>query len=356
MKTHTHTHTTTTYTIPGTEIEVELPFEPSPIMHYREPLVRITDDKIILGYLADDSDCENPLESDEGMGHIYEARRHGNTLSDYCDALGLRHDGGGPDLDLVPEEDVVAEAHRRLLADQGHEGLAVKARDYCLANGWDLVEGEGDLKYITRCLDSINELTPVIDIPTIQLDLWREGRKNGTIGSKYAVMLDVYEHGGISYSVSGEGMQCQFDTAKNGAVWVPNDCCLDEIKRRGAVYRKGRIYPGQRSDSWAVLHSPLNNVRSSAPFDSWGQAFEYLQALDVEPMHTQDEAEHIAARELAGQAAETYTDWCNGNCFITVVATYDKDGTETDYDTICGFVGADYAYEALVNDYFPKED
>ena len=31
-------------------------------------------------------------------------------------------------------------------------------------------------------------------------------------------VLDVYEHGGIAYSLTGGGMQCQFDTARGGAI------------------------------------------------------------------------------------------------------------------------------------------
>jgi hypothetical protein len=31
-------------------------------------------------------------------------------------------------------------------------------------------------------------------------------------------VLDVYEHGGIAYSLAGEGHQCQFDTARGGAI------------------------------------------------------------------------------------------------------------------------------------------
>jgi hypothetical protein len=217
MKTHTHTytHTSTTYTIPDLDIEVELPFTPDLIMEYKEPLVRITDDKIILGYLAHASDCANPCEDDNYMGHIYDCRRHSRTLKDYERALGL-----------------------------------------------------GDF--------------------------------DGEPRNPYAVLLDVYEHGGISYSLSGQGAQCQFDTARGGAVWVPSE----ELKKE----------------------------------------------LDL----TVADAAQVRARELAAQAAKTYTDWCNGNCYGVVVVTYDKEGTEIDHDSCWGYIGTDCAYESL-QDLFPKE-
>jgi len=295
----THTHTRTTYTIPGTEIEVELPIMPDDIMLYKEPLVRITEDKIVLGYLAHDEHCENPLEN--GAGHIYDCRRHSRTLDDYCAALGLRRDGGGLDLELVPEEDVVKECLRRIEADPE---LFSKALAHCYDH-WEPKgqDEETDAEFVGRCLDSIDELTPILDVGAVNLEMWHAGRKNGTIGNPYAVMLDVYEHGGIAYSLSGDGMQCQWDTARAAAVWVPSKALIPEIE-----------------------------------------------------IHADAETRANRARELAKEAADQCTDWCNGNCFSIVVVTYDKAGNETDHDICSGFVGDDYAYKALCNDYFPKGD
>lgn len=44
-----------------------------------------------------------------------------------------------------------------------------------------------------------------------------------------AVILDVYSHGTDHYSVSGEGMQCEWDTARGGAVWVPAPDLIDHL-------------------------------------------------------------------------------------------------------------------------------
>ena len=79
----------TFYTIPGTDIEVELPYEPDCVMEYHEPIIRVTDDHIEVGYLAHDDSCENPLADDDYAGHIYEARRHGPPLRDYDRELAL---------------------------------------------------------------------------------------------------------------------------------------------------------------------------------------------------------------------------------------------------------------------------
>lgn len=253
------------YTIPGTDIEVELPYAPDCIMEYHAPIIRITDDHIKVGYLAHDDSCENPLADDDSAGHIYEARRHGPTLRDYERELAL-----------------------------------------------------GDY----------------------------EGRER----NPYAVLLDVYEHSGIAYSLNGEGMQCRFDTASGGACWVPSKALRDEIKRRGAVYQKGDVNE-LRDGTFEVrtLREDLlgydDTVRPH--FQHRYEAFELL--IQLEPLHWRDlaTAEQIAARELAKQAAEQYTDWCNGRCYGVVVATYDKSGEAVDHDACWGYVGDDSALDAL---------
>lgn len=234
----------------GTTVALELTFGMSDTMAYKDVLTKTGDDRITIGYLVDDSDVENPLENDEYMGQIYDCRRHSRTLGDYEKALGLRD--GGPDLDLI---------------------------DHMLPD---------DADYASR------------------LAMWKAGREAGTVGNPYAVLLDIYEHGGVSYSVSGGGMQCQFDTAHGGAVWVPSEALKVELDERAAT--------------------DLPSAQEKA-------------------------------LELAAQACTTYTDWCNGNCYGIVVATYDNEGNSVDEDDVCwGFIGDDNAYEALKDDYFPKEE
>lgn len=210
MKTTSRTRTTHTYTVPGPNIEVELPVEPSGAMSYKDAIISLdlVTGQIHVGYLADDRDCANPLEDDAYAGQIYEARRHGPTLRQYEEARAV-----GP------------------------------------------------------C----------------------EGQKP----DPYHVLLDVYEHGGISYSLNGEGQQCQFDTARAGALWVPSD----ELRKE-------------------------------------------LDALPKDQVQAR-------ARELAKSAAEQYTAWRNGDCYVVVVVTYDKDGAQLDWDSVGGYIGADAAYAEL---------
>lgn len=60
--------------------------------------------------------------------------------------------------------------------------------------------------------------------------------------------VDVYEHGLISYSLSGTGPQCDFDTARGGAcIAIPNDYTNPEEAARGILqdytdWCNGRVY------------------------------------------------------------------------------------------------------------------
>lgn len=341
----------------GTTVALELPYPMSPAMGYRELLTKTGDDRIIIGYLADDSDVADPCQEDAYMGHIYSCQRGSSTLKDYEQALGLRD--GGPDLELVPEEQVVEEAIRRILAD---EDLKAQVLAYCDKHWPNKPDGGYINDFIKECLDSINELTPVIDVPALQLEMWRAGRKAGTIGNPYAVLLDVHEHGMVHYLVNSGGQQ-DFDVARCGAVWVPSAELVEYIKDRGRTYQKGYVNKVNFQDeTWYEIMlwaSPHNGTANSMPggraHPYWRSAFTALHDLDAPKLHTQRQGEMHAAEELAAQAAATYTDWCNGNCFGIVVAEYDNAGGFVGHDTCWGHIGDDDAYAAL-QDNFPTEE
>lgn len=342
---------------PNGGLSLELPQPMSSIMDYRDVLVKITDEKVVLGYLVDDSDCENPLEGWDGMGHIYDCRRHSSTLRDYEDVLGLRD--GGPDYDLVDEQAVVEAAQAAIFAD---DDLYEKARAHCLKY-WGSEDDEGTLPadFIRSCLDTANELTPVVDLDPYYHSLWCEGRLNGSIGNKHAVLLDVYEHGQVCYSVSGTGPQCRWDNAVGGAVWIPDECCVEEINRRAPAYMTGHISENRMYGkklymvrTWARF-GEFDDIVHQA-FENWGDAFNYLDSLPG-GVYNQPllDSEYQAARELAAQACSVYTDWCNGNTYGVCVATYDLEGNFIEDDAVYGFIGDDDAYSSLQHDYFPKE-
>lgn len=118
---------------------------------------------------------------------------------------------------------------------------------------------------------------------------------------KMVVPLSYYEHGLCLWDVvDGERIgQCpdpQWDQVAFAGVWVPDDCCRDEIKSRSR--KQHRKY-------------------------------------------------HSVAIELAKQCCETYTDWSNGNCYGYIIERYNAQGQFQNQEDSCwGFIG-DYAKEEL---------
>lgn len=56
-----------------------------------------------------------------------------------------------------------------------------------------------------------------------------------------AILIDKYEHSGISYSIHGEGHNCKWDTSSCHAVWYPDACILDELKEYKGKSRKEKL-------------------------------------------------------------------------------------------------------------------
>jgi len=112
-----------------------------------------------------------------------------------------------------------------------------------------------------------------------------------------AVRIDKYEHSGVSYSVKGEGTQCKWDTSNSWAVWYPDNCLLEmlkEIKNKNAQRKK--------------------------------------------------------AIEYARQACELHNQWANGEAYIIVKETFNKEKKNIDYDNIGGYFGYESSLKALENE------
>ena len=111
-----------------------------------------------------------------------------------------------------------------------------------------------------------------------------------------AVKIDKYEHSGITYSLSGEGRQCRFDTSHTWAVWLPNACLLEELKK----------YKGQARRKKCI--------------------------------------------EFAKQAIEVFNAWANGDVYCIVKETYNKDKSYYNHDIVGGYYGLEYAEKGLLTD------
>jgi hypothetical protein len=353
-------------------MEERLDIQPSPIMSYQDAIVKkISDKKYLFGYLADDQDAENPLAEWDGVGRIYSAHRDSDTHREMQEALGLNSDWC-KDYELVYETEEFRK-HWLLLA-ASHEEF----QSWCVENGRPPLEtakldayfrnkarrfwrenNGADAPYLYS-EDSIWMFEEVCEIA--EDAAYNELRDAGKIGDPDAVVLDCYEHGGVAWSVSGEGMNCPFDTAQGGGVWVPDDCTREEIQNRGEkVYAFGHVVKSTRNGYAYKIDQDFGSVESMR-FETWGEAYEALQrhiklhnlkcpAANVQAEALKEKGRSRARTEIARSCVDLYNDYLNGRVFGIVIAKFElNDDGEPEFvedDAVFGYYGDDDASDSL---------
>lgn len=367
------THQTQEFTLNNGE-EVELEFEYTPA-DWEEPVIKQAGNYIIFGYLSHDDDCGNPLDDCDGMGkiHHHPRSRYGRRDSDYFEVLGLDSYG-----DPIVDEDKVQDLWReRVMAlPLRHFHIADKAvrarirerwyqgRDYraqlreALAN-----EEAGDYNMWQMCRygewskldlpsDLISDLAETLD-DLVHWDWDTIRRECAEPGDPDAVLLDLYDHSGVQWSVSGSGMQCRFDTSRGEAVWVPDQYARDEIMRRAPVYDYAWIEEKARFNESriAYLLNYGDEKNGALVSDDWADLFKKAEEIAAECKARGEaprfDGRRLAALELAEQALEKYNDWSNGDCYGVIVQVHELDGTLVKEDACWGYIGSDYAEETL---------
>ncbi|PPC99613.1 MAG: hypothetical protein CTY35_03490 [Methylotenera sp.] len=110
------------------------------------------------------------------------------------------------------------------------------SHDDCAQDPLESCDGSGNIYSAHRSSRSHAEMQDALGLDSD----WEPNLDS--IGTPYAISLDVYDHGGQVYSISGTGTQCQWDTARGGAVWVPDECCLAHIMTQPESERKAMAY------------------------------------------------------------------------------------------------------------------
>lgn len=352
----------------GENIDLEIPHKPSDY-NDGDPIVTKVGNKLELTYLVDDSDCENPLESCDGEGRIYTARRHAGdeVHAAMQKAFGLNSDWNR-DFGLSGVATVLSE----LILNELKTEKAMRAKLYRIAKKY----GTGKLSEIIK--SACTYYDPYYDASSVFTDhftknvythhlgeseaetmnwlgellegntdkAWELGRERGLVGNPLAVPLDIYEHGGISYSVSGSGMQCRFDTSRGAAVWVPDNEAVNNIKINAAkklgveitVVSHGCVGILPEHNKPCVL-----SVKDKT-FNDWVSAADYALS-HFNPAIALSVQQDVAV-EFARGSVELYNDWNNGNCYGIVSATYEEqegDWVMLEDDSIYGYIGYDNA-------------
>lgn len=212
-----------------------------------------------------------------------------------------------------------------------------------------------------------DNLEPLADLFTeSQVEAcWDEACSAGEIGNPFAVELDIYEHGGVAYSVSGTGMQCRWDTSRGGAVWVPDEDALDNIK--SSVLSELGIGEVKWFGACGSETDPLN-ARYSLDGENWigeGMGWKWREAQDqmikassakVSPEKLKSLMQAEAVR-YCKSILEDYNNWANGYAYGVVMYVIDRETgerIEADDDECWGYLGSQCAEDELESSMLAK--
>lgn len=329
----------------------------------------------VVGRLEYDEYCENPFEASCCMGYVvgrgkYQTRHHDE--SELFEALGLNR-YGDPDFDLDPVVERVrvkygawvesiSEVNVEVLGLSDEitvEDMKRWLGDLQLREDFEISDYVWDALPYDALPHNFHDLSLKLeDWPELELDwedAWQEARAAGEVGDPDAVMLDVYDHSGLHWSVSGGGMQCRWDTTSGAGVWLPDESARKEIQRRAYVYDHAYIEESGRGTN-RVFKVINRHGHTLATYSEWGEAFAHANEIAnlcvKSGIPGTGWGRTIAVEELAESSLETYNAWLSGDCYGCIVEVFELDEDEDEgalvEDESCwGFIGEEWAEDEL---------
>jgi len=331
-----------------------------PISPDIEERMVVLDRYIIAGGLAYDhwGDVTNPCENN-AFGNIYHygSRSNRDELCNYYAALGFDRHGNKN----LSDRAVVSRIAKHVMKELGThlsilkemlECLRATKRPVskeCLVSVIQLALEEGGLEsafnyiiedlYGTGSVDQLCEITqsrlqPLSDLfsKSMAEACWDQTFAAGEVGAPLTVVLDIYKHGNVAYSVSGTGRNCQFDTSRGAAVWVPDQYAIDNIRSSvllelGVGQVKWFGVAGSKTDPLHARFTSDGLPIRRTKFDSMMRA---------------------QAEEYCKDVLEEYNDWANGNIYGVLCYVIDRStGHVIDDDESWGHLGTKYAEDQL---------
>lgn len=286
MKTRTHSYVE----VSGVECEVQFAAVEG------TELTRQVNGQIVVAYLVHDEYYEDDCDC---MGELLSFHRHSKDIERGLEALGRT-------LDFEPDLDAVWVNHESVATQRYIEIVSKIDGIYeDLKPDFDQAEGESDEDFIKSALTldcddawSWEDVRDEDAMRAVLTEMWDDPQYRP--GDKDAQLLAVYSHSGEHWSLSGEGMQCRWDTSNRAGTWVPDDC----------------------------LRSQLDDDEKAGK-DRQAQARIYAQ-----------------------QFLDNYNEVNSGQVYGCVVETFDMEGKRLEEDACWGFVGFQYAQECLKDEYF----
>lgn len=369
-------------TLGGEELDVKTMFGKVP--EIEERLVVLANHIIVggLDYSTAGSE-ENPMTDCDGNGSIAHYGRRGNAQEhrDFYEAIGYTSDG---EIDL--EHDAVTENLARfvctsveknrsvmttlshLLRSQGKDATwknvlhvlsdTINRSNYIYAMD-DITEVFTGIRYWNDARDrypNLFEIYVLISEDTAK-KMWSVALETGDIGNPYAHFLDIYEHGGTAYSMSGTGSGCHWDTSSRSAVWIPDDIAMANIVGANLTLEldNNQQFSGraQRFEGEKTYYSYTkdNGVSWVGKYRTeWDAMDAMIHSCSVEVRLQILNEINKRSYTYAKAVVEEFNDWVNGRIYDPVVYVLDRVSGEIKEDLCEAFstiIGYKYAEEAL---------
>lgn len=220
--------------------EYRLDADITPVCEWIDPIMRRVGDKVVFAYAVVDDNPGSPAEWDGEGEVVFMSNRHSSAKEqrEALAALGLDEDGE-PDIEAIREEMLAqwigADPARHLeIAKLAYEQQGDDWKyddDECLVSDYHPAGCADILWNEFRDADWPNSAPIYKEWYKFAIEEWQRRRAAGTIGVKYTQVCDVYEHSGIHVSLSNTRNYPdeQWDVARGGAVWIPDQCAIDNI-------------------------------------------------------------------------------------------------------------------------------
>jgi hypothetical protein len=266
------------------DLELRLQDEPED-----EVLIQKVEGKgYVVGYLTTDPDCENPLDSCDGEGHVYSAHRHSSTHAEMQAALGLDNEWkktGKRNPLAVP------------LDCYQHSGTvwAVAGTRSFPDDQWDVAHGGGVWVPDSSCEEHINSV----------------------------YLLQLLPKGSVHVNFRGSRAFIDIKVGTDlGAAPFPTADTPDP--------------------EWKTI-----NPKGFKHFQSAIQAL--VKYLGVKPSKEDRERMRYAEAVVQAESAlELYNAWLAGDCHYIICESFDLKGVSLcDAENIGGFVGSKHALDQL---------
>lgn len=288
-----HVHYSKTLENDGPEIEFE--YEPIDGTLLETKVA----DKYVVAYLVYDSDPLNPLKEWDCNGELITYHEGVITDGDPWTHLGL-HSRGEKDFELDGVEELVEKKLKALIT--ANEALRVWYVKLRLELDCEPIQDILNLVRGYYCgVDwSEEDRERVCDLPsyeTLAEEAWDELYAEGKTGTYLAVPVKYLDncHG------PGTTRIYTCDIVDANAVWVPDQGCIDN----------------------------MNFTSCTSYLEKYAVADKYAQSV-----------------------LDEYEKWCNSEVYGCVVQVHEEDGELVEADSCWGFIGYEYAEEALKEEFF----